>query len=35
MGKFDDDSEEKSHFKIVRTPGSYSASSKSFNDMFK
>ena len=35
MGKYDDDSEDKSQFKIIRTPGSNSASSKSFNGMFK
>ena len=35
MGKCDDDSEDKSQLKIVRTPGSHSAASKSFNGMLK
>jgi hypothetical protein len=35
MGKCDDDSEDKSLLKIIRTPGSHSASSKSFNSMLK
>ena len=35
MGKCDDDSEDKSQLKIVRTPASRSISSKSFDSMLK